>query len=364
MANAPSPLVTAKTFGAHLLSLFVPATALAFVATGPHTWYAALPWLAVVPLAVAIDRRSPADRRPPVESMPAWPFDLLLAVLVLVQLANVGLAVALVTRTGLFAVDALVTVLMVGVSSAYSAIVVAHELIHRRSPLAFAAGRLLLVSTLYEHFATEHVRGHHLRVGTDEDPATARFGESFGAFFKRTVPGQLKSAFAIEEKRLALTGLPLLHPRRLGNRVVQGLLIEAALLVALALGLGPAAAVVFAGQAFVAITLLEVVNYFEHWGLRRSGRKVRPMDSWDAESWFTLHALVGLSRHADHHAYAARPYQDLRTWEESPKLPQGYVGMVFLVLLENERAQALLTEELRRKRLGPFAVPEPVSQAA
>jgi alkane 1-monooxygenase len=364
MANAPSPLVTAKTFGTHLLSLLVPATTLAFVATGPHGGYGALVWLAVVPLAVAIDRRSPADRRPPVESMPAWPFDLLLGALVLLQLANVGLALALVTQSGLFSVDALVSVLLVGVSSAYSAIVVAHELIHRRSALAFAAGRLLLVSTLYDHFATEHVRGHHLRVGTDEDPATARFGESFGAFFKRTVPGQLKSAFAIEEKRLGLAGLPLWHPRRLGNRVLQGLLVEAALLVGLGLGLGLAAAVVFAGQAFVAITLLEVVNYFEHWGLRRSGRKVRPMDSWDAESWFTLHALVGLSRHADHHAYAARPYQDLRTWEESPKLPQGYVGMVFLVLLENDRAKALLTEELRRKRLGPFAEVEAVSQAA
>jgi alkane 1-monooxygenase len=64
---------------------------------------------------------------------------------------------------------------------------------------------------------------------------------------------------------------------------------------------------------------------------------------------------VGLSRHADHHAYAARPFQALRTWEESPKLPCGYVGMVLMVIFDNSRARALLGAELQRRRLGPFA---------
>jgi alkane 1-monooxygenase len=87
----------------------------------------------------------------------------------------------------------------------------------------------------------------------------------------------------------------------------------------------------------------------------RQGRKVRPVDSWDSDSWFTLFALVGLSRHADHHAYAARPYQALRTWEESPKLPYGYILMVILVIFDNARVRRLLGEELERRRLGPFA---------
>jgi alkane 1-monooxygenase len=97
------------------------------------------------------------------------------------------------------------------------------------------------------------------------------------------------------------------------------------------------------------------VNYFEHYGLRRAGRKVRPVDSWDSDSRFTLFALVGLSRHADHHAYASRPFQALRTWEESPKLPYGYLAMVALVLLDNARMQELMHAELRRTKLGPFA---------
>jgi alkane 1-monooxygenase len=82
---------------------------------------------------------------------------------------------------------------------------------------------------------------------------------------------------------------------------------------------------------------------------------VEPVDSWDTESWFTLYTLVGLSRHADHHAFAARPYPQLRHWQESPKLPSGYFGMVPLVLARNRRFQRLMTAELRRRKLGPFA---------
>jgi alkane 1-monooxygenase len=144
-------------------------------------------------------------------------------------------------------------------------------------------------------------------------------------------------------------------PRLLRSAVVHGVLAELAIAGALLALLGPAAAAFFLAQAYVAVRLLEIVNYFEHYGLRRAGRKVRPVDSWDSDSRFTLFALVGLSRHADHHAYAARPFQALRTWDESPKLPYGYLAMVALVLLDNARMQELMRAELQRRKLGPFA---------
>jgi len=79
------------------------------------------------------------------------------------------------------------------------------------------------------------------------------------------------------------------------------------------------------------------------------------VDSWDTHSRFTYYALTGLTRHADHHAYAARPYQDLRVQPEAPMLPRGYIAMFPLVLARNREFQRLMTEELRRRRLGPFA---------
>jgi alkane 1-monooxygenase len=144
-------------------------------------------------------------------------------------------------------------------------------------------------------------------------------------------------------------------PRLLRSRVLQGVLMQGSLAVAIGVLFGPAAIVTHLLQAWWATRSLEVVNYFEHWGLWRMGKRVLPMHSWDTHSRFTYYALTGLSRHADHHAYASRPYQQLRVWEESPKLPGGYLAMFPLVLARNARFQKLMIDELKRKSLGPFA---------
>src|SRR5262249_58228997 len=134
---------------------------------------------------------------------------------------------------GVGGMDACVAYLLVGVNSGSSAIVVAHELIHRRERHFQWLGRLLLCTVLYEHFFTEHVRGHRVRVGTADDPATARFGEEYRGFLFRTVPAQLVSAWRLEAKRLQATDLPWWHPRLLlRSRVAHGLAVQRALALA------------------------------------------------------------------------------------------------------------------------------------
>jgi alkane 1-monooxygenase len=350
-----SPLAVLRMWGLHSLSLALPLYVLTFLLTGPHPWYASLPWLAMVALLFQIDKRSGPAVHKPVEGAPSWPFDLILLALSGLQLATVLLAARLVAQAGLFSADALVTIVLVGLGSGVSAIIVAHELIHRKERWMVQLGRLLLCTVFYEHFSVEHVRGHHARLGTEDDPATSRFGETYGQFWKRTVPGQLRSAFRLEQKRLGDEQRPLFDARTLGNSVVHGVLAQVALAIFLFALFGPAGLVAHLGQAYVAVRLLEAVNYFEHYGLIRKSRKVRPVDSWDSDSWFTLFALVGLSRHADHHAYASRPFQALRTWDESPKLPHGYVVTTLMVIFANAKIRALLDAELARKKLGPFA---------
>lgn len=344
-----------RIWSLHLISLIMPLYVVAFVATGPHRWYAALAFLGALPVLVLLDRKSGRALHEPIEALPAWPFDAILLAHTALQLAVIALAARLVARAGLFSADALVAVVLVGANSGYSAIVVAHELIHRKSRFMQFLGRLLLATACYEHFFTEHVRGHHLRVGTDDDPATSRFGETFAEFWKRTVRAQFVSAWRIEAKRLGDEEMKWYDRRALRSAVVHGVIGEALIAAALLAFFGPAALVVHLAQAYTAVRLLEAVNYFEHYGLRRQGRKVRPVDSWDSDSAFTLFALVGLSRHADHHAYAARPFQALRTWEESPKLPYGYILTTLMVIFANARLRALLGAELERKKLGPFA---------
>jgi alkane 1-monooxygenase len=220
------------------------------------------------------------------------------------------------------------------------------------------------MGVLYEHFATEHVRGHHPRVGTLDDPASAHFGETQRAFVWRTIPAQWKSAWHLEKVRLGDAQLAWYSPRMLRHRVLQGVLAELAILAAYAYFFGPLALVFFVMQARAAIYLLETVNYIEHWGLARVGKKVVSVDSWDTENWFTLYTLVGLSRHADHHAQASRPFHKLRHFDETAKMPAGYYGTILMAMLDNQRYQRLATLELRQKGLGPFRSQDSIEPGA
>jgi len=349
-----APGEVARIWLRHLVSLYIPVASLLFLWTGPHAWYTALAFMWPMVVAHQLDCAPRFERRQPVADLPAWPFDALVYLLAALQIVIVAWTVVLFTRQGIFSFDMLMVLLLVGGSSGFS-IITAHELIHRRSPAQQALGRLLLCSVLYEHFYTEHLRGHHVRVGTPEDPATARFGEPFEAFFRRTVPAQLRSAWRLEKRRLGDPDMSLLDRRMLGNRILHGLALEWSVAFGVLAVFGLPAFVAFLLQAFMAVRLLEAVNYFEHWGLVRRGARVRPMDSWDTHSWFTYYGLIGLSRHADHHAWPARPYQQLRVFDEAPILPMGYVGMTDLVIAQNRDFQRLAAEELGRRRLGPFA---------
>jgi alkane 1-monooxygenase len=88
--------------------------------------------------------RAGADEHQPAKSLPAWPFDVSLYVLVALQIINIVGILHLASVTGLATVDAWVAVVQMGVTSGYSGIVVAHELIHRRERKQQLLGRLLL----------------------------------------------------------------------------------------------------------------------------------------------------------------------------------------------------------------------------
>jgi alkane 1-monooxygenase len=346
---------TWRVWSRHLVCFVLPLTTLLFGLTAPHPWWGALAFFLVVVASVLVDNRAAAETRQPEPTLPGWPFDGVLYLLFVLHLVNLWLLLDMVARHGFWRFDTLIGWQLLGITAGYSGIVVAHELMHRRGRVEQLLARVLMSLVLYEHFFTEHLRGHHRTVGRAEDPATARFGESYQAFFRRTVPAQFRSAWRLEARRLGDEDMRWYDPRLLRSRVVHGLAFEWGLALAVLLGFGPGAFALYLGQAFVAVRLLECVNFFEHWGLERRGARVSTVDSWDTTSWFTLYTLVGLSRHADHHAFASRPYQQLRHCEESPKLPRGYFGMVVLAFVRPRRYRELMTAELRRRGLGPFA---------
>src|SRR5262245_28717400 len=354
-------LATARLWARHLLCFVLPVTTFAYLATAPHPGPRAFPWLLVIVGSILADVRSGPERGAPPATLAGWPFDGVLYVLAGLQVANIALLLHVIARAGAWGAEPFVATLLVGVNSGYSALVVAHELIHRPQRHMRLLGRALLCTVLYEHFFTEHIRGHHARVGTPEDPATARFGETAIGFFVRTVPAQFRSAWRLETKRLGHEQMRLWDRRLLHSRVVRGLAVEWTVALAILGAVGRGAFTIFLFQALIAVRLLEAVNYFEHWGLVRSEKRVRAVDSWDTDSRFTLYTLIGLSRHADHHVEAARPYQQLRFQKESPKLPYGYFGSAVLAIFANRRFRERLVAELERRHLGPSAAMEDVA---
>ncbi|HXQ89360.1 MAG TPA: alkane 1-monooxygenase [Solirubrobacterales bacterium] len=213
------------------------------------------------------------------------------------------------------------------------AINTAHELGHKRASSEKWLSRVALAQTGYGHFFIEHNRGHHVKVATPEDPASSRLGESFWAFLPRTVVGSLRSAWGIETTRL--DRLEERHFSR-HNDILTAWAMTVVLFAGLALAFGPVVLPYLLVQAVIGFSLLEVVNYLEHYGLlrqkREDGRYERclPEHSWNSNNVASNVLLYHLQRHSDHHANPTRRYQALRHVEEAPQLPTGYAGMIVL----------------------------------
>jgi alkane 1-monooxygenase len=209
---------------------------------------------------------------------------------------------------------------------------------HRRRPLDRALAEVLMTSVSYAHFCVEHVHGHHRHVATRRDPATSRRGETVFAFVVRSITGGALSAWRLEGERAARANVPAwtLRDRR----------VRVPLLTVLAYGVvgwafGAAGAALFLAQGLVAVVLLEMVNYLEHYGLTRRelepGRyeRVGPEHSWNSSHLVSNAYLFNLGRHSDHHALASRPYEMLRHRgeDEAPQLPSGYAAMLMVALV-------------------------------
>ncbi|MEO6926652.1 MAG: alkane 1-monooxygenase [Rhodanobacter sp.] len=223
-----------------------------------------------------------------------------------------------------------------GVIGGVLAINPAHELIHKSGRLEPLIGGILLSSVGYQGFKVEHVRGHHVHVATPEDSSSARLGESVYAFVPRALWLNVRNAWRLEATRLRGRGHGVFSWR---NEMIDWTLLWLGMMAAFGMLLGLHGALFFLAQGIVAATTLEVINYVEHYGLRRRqiapGRyeRVTHLHSWNAPARYTNWLLFNLQRHSDHHETARRRYQALLHHDDSPQLPAGYATMFVLALL-------------------------------
>src|SRR6476469_1740951 len=369
-----------------LIGLVVPS--LAFIAIGMWRltgwgawfWIGPVVMLGVVPaidLVAGLDRSNPPDDV--IEALERDRYYRWITYLFLpIQYAGFVGACWVMTHYDLSAVDRVGIAISIGCIGGIG-INTAHELGHKKESHERWLSKIALAQSFYGHFYIEHNRGHHVRVATPEDPASARMGENFYQFWPRTVAGSLRSAWRLEKRRYARKGQ---HPFRIGNDVLNAWLMSAVLWGALMAVLGWQILPLLVVQAIMGFSLLEVVNYMEHYGMLRQKvgtgereryERVDPSHSWNSNNIATNVLLYHLQRHSDHHANPTRRYQSLRDFEESPVLPTGYAGMIVLAIVpavwrrvmdprvlahfDGDVTRANLSPRTRERYLAKYAAP-------
>ncbi|MGV9723743.1 alkane 1-monooxygenase [Nocardia beijingensis] len=323
-----------------LLGLLPPASALLPSQLVLHTgldvfwWIGPIIVLIVIPLldwSIGVDGTNPKDEdyeRLSNDRYYRWCTYLMLPVqligLVIASYMWAGNELSVLDKLGLAATLGFVS--GIGINAA-------HELGHRVERMERWLAKIALAQSGYGHFFVEHNRGHHVRVATPEDPASARLGESLWEFLPRSVSGSFRSALALERERLARNGRGWWSVH---NHILQAWSMTLVLFGGLVAAFGYQVLPWLLLQAVIGFGLLETVNYVEHYGLLRArrpnGRYARcsPRDSWNSDHLVTNIFLFHLQRHSDHHANPGRRYQTLRTSEQAPQLPAGYAAMIVL----------------------------------
>lgn len=213
---------------------------------------------------------------------------------------------------------------------------VGHELGHRGKPMEKWLARISLMTSLYIHFYIEHNKGHHKRVATHEDPATARLGETVYAFWFRSIIYSYRGAWNIANKETRKKGQQVFS---MHNEMVSTQLLQLVFLLLIIILFGWKVTALYLISAWLGILLLETVNYIEHYGLQRKKldaahyERTQPVHSWNSDHILGRLLLFELSRHSDHHYMASRKFQVLRHHQSAPQMPTGYPGMILLSLL-------------------------------
>jgi hypothetical protein len=199
----------------------------------------------------------------------------------------------------------------------------AHELGHRvHSRSAVLCARALDAFTCNWSFEVYHGRFHHRNVGYFHDPSTARRLESLFAFMRRSVVDQMALAWTHERTRLQRRGVSAFswQSRVMACAYMSLAIAVTATLIGGLVGLGG-----FVIAAAIARVLHETTNYTQHYGLTRvEGTPIAARHSWDSHRMVSSALLYNLPRHAEHHRAGAKPFWELDTSNEAPRLPFGY----------------------------------------
>ena len=224
----------------------------------------------------------------------------------------------------------------VGIVNGILGFTLAHELIHRHTWMEKMAGHLLLIQNNYPYYGIEHIRGHHVYACTDKDPHTASIDESFYHFLPRAICNTFLNAWEIESNRLRRQKKNAISRH---NQVLQFILIQLLCYTPIIVFAGWKPFLFFIFQSTVAILLLNITGYLQHYGLRRKEtgqdhfEKIAAHHAWSSRLGKDGLNLFQVGNHADHHMHPSHSYELLVHHHDSPQQPTGYSGMIWLALV-------------------------------
>ena len=165
---------------------------------------------------------------------------------------------------------------------------------------------------------------------TDASTATAKRGENVYKFVFNAIIKEQIDAWRIEIERLKHKSLYIFG---LQNKLIKGYL-RSIIIASLSFFVGGLnGLLIFLLCAFTAKSLLEVINYIEHYGLVRvKGEKVMPRHSWNSNSVMSSIYLYNVTRHSAHHEKPYLKFWELDAYQNAPMMPYGYLSMLYMTI--------------------------------
>lgn len=201
----------------------------------------------------------------------------------------------------------------------------AHELIHRRDPRHALVGNVLAGFCGYPVLGSEHL-AHHARPGATHLAECALKAESVWAFAGRRV------------KRIATELLgPGAATWRPGaksltaQRTRYALLATALSWIGFTAVAGPLGMALYPAAMLGVVFGVQLITYVQHWGLGDDSvpGRIAYGRGWEDDCRFQVWVTMGLSLHDQHHLDSRRPFYRLGPAPDSPRLPAGYVLLMF-----------------------------------
>ncbi|MCE7042420.1 fatty acid desaturase [Dyadobacter sp. CY312] len=222
------------------------------------------------------------------------------------------------------------------------AISLAHDLMHSSRAGDRFLSTFILLQNGFFYLESDHIFIHHRFVGTDADPATARYGENIYSYFKRSISARFKmillkgGTFPQSDESAIIAG----------NRVRLGICLVWLIISTL---LGIQVFICILVQYLLVTLIYESITYIQHYGLIRqktSDSRPEPVQlhhAWNCYYKTSAYMHFMMPVHSIHHLKE----ENLSTISDytGPSMPLPFASMMMTALFPS-RWFKLMNEEI------------------